>query len=315
MLNFKPTYRYNRGNRTWSNEKSREPAWCDRILYKSINKNFITQKEYLPVNELMTSDHSPVYSTFDIEVPVPAIPHQRTKCEIVIRYINGYDLKSSTERPLPNPYIVFQSNFLLSEIVSETKEKTTNPKWESQDIPALCPCISNKETLQLLWIRVVVRDRSEFKNYSLGSGYILLSDACGPNPIFFSTRLIERGRVFGRLEGEIHVTWELPKHNRLTIMHRPRNVSELGFYRKKLNDTNMQDLIINSYPGKWRKPSLSPRKENKINIILNQSRSKTNLKDQEIHSNDEEENFIDNDDIKPKQTFKELTKNDLGDIN
>jgi hypothetical protein len=35
-VNFKPTYRYDRGTREWSDEKMREPAYCDRVLWKSV---------------------------------------------------------------------------------------------------------------------------------------------------------------------------------------------------------------------------------------------------------------------------------------
>ena len=36
-IKFKPTYRFDRGTREWSDEKSREPAWCDRVLWKTAN--------------------------------------------------------------------------------------------------------------------------------------------------------------------------------------------------------------------------------------------------------------------------------------
>ena len=84
----------------------REPAYCDRILYKSINQDFIRPKIYEAAHELMTSDHSPVYGVFEVDVPLHSFPHQRMKCEIKINYLKARDLKIS--KTLPNPYIIIQ---------------------------------------------------------------------------------------------------------------------------------------------------------------------------------------------------------------
>jgi len=74
-LNFSPTYRYNRGDRTFSTEKMREPAWCDRVMWKAIPKGTIKQLGYGPCHALMTSDHSPVYANFCLHADLPAVPH------------------------------------------------------------------------------------------------------------------------------------------------------------------------------------------------------------------------------------------------
>jgi hypothetical protein len=67
----------------------REPAWCDRVMWKSIPRGTISQLDYGASHALMTSDHSPVYSTFLIHVDLPAIPHvygRTARCYLMFQY-------------------------------------------------------------------------------------------------------------------------------------------------------------------------------------------------------------------------------------
>ncbi|CAG8508862.1 9469_t:CDS:10 [Ambispora gerdemannii] len=63
-LTFLPTYKYDTFSDKYdTSEKSRIPAWTDRILYRGMN---ITQSEYSRA-ELKVSDHRPVMALFNIE--------------------------------------------------------------------------------------------------------------------------------------------------------------------------------------------------------------------------------------------------------
>ncbi|KAI6202971.1 IPPc domain-containing protein [Aphelenchoides besseyi] len=67
---FKPTYKYDCGTSNWdSSEKRRVPAWCDRILYWTRDKNVrVKQCTYNSCPEVVFSDHKPVVSFFSLNV-------------------------------------------------------------------------------------------------------------------------------------------------------------------------------------------------------------------------------------------------------
>eukprot|EP00183_Erythrolobus_madagascarensis_P005791 CAMPEP_0185846950 /NCGR_PEP_ID=MMETSP1354-20130828/2404_1 /TAXON_ID=708628 /ORGANISM="Erythrolobus madagascarensis, Strain CCMP3276" /LENGTH=457 /DNA_ID=CAMNT_0028547181 /DNA_START=109 /DNA_END=1482 /DNA_ORIENTATION=+ len=67
-LAFPPTYKYTpgvylNGLRQYSSEKNRIPAWCDRILLRTLNNVSSKILEYSDVacEQVLTSDHCPVY--------------------------------------------------------------------------------------------------------------------------------------------------------------------------------------------------------------------------------------------------------------
>ncbi|KAK3077430.1 hypothetical protein LTS18_010282, partial [Coniosporium uncinatum] len=64
-ITFPPTYKYDLGTDTYdTSEKSRIPAWCDRVLRKGSN----TRQTGYDAAPLRFSDHRPVYATFQCNI-------------------------------------------------------------------------------------------------------------------------------------------------------------------------------------------------------------------------------------------------------
>jgi hypothetical protein len=253
-IQFLPTYRFNRGDRTWSEEKMREPAWCDRVLWKSVHKGRVRGLEYNCCNDIMSSDHSPVYAILSLSVDYPYMPHAREACKIVVTNLRGFELKGS-------PYVTFQANFLESSTSTPSVERTINPIWFDADVPVLVPTKTSREFLARQWVRIVVRDKGD--GSTLGQGVIYLENACGAEPAFFSTRLVDKGRVSGRIEGRIQVQWpdRTPDTSLTAVYGRPGLLSSLSNIEKGRSVTLLDaNTSQDNDPSKVHKRIITPPK-------------------------------------------------------
>jgi len=70
VLEFAPTYRWERRSNVFSNKKSQAPSWTDRVLWhcKTGLETAVELKSYGSAPNVFGSDHRPVYATFTVHV-------------------------------------------------------------------------------------------------------------------------------------------------------------------------------------------------------------------------------------------------------
>eukprot|EP00027_Filamoeba_sp_ATCC50430_P011623 CAMPEP_0168544018 /NCGR_PEP_ID=MMETSP0413-20121227/2200_1 /TAXON_ID=136452 /ORGANISM="Filamoeba nolandi, Strain NC-AS-23-1" /LENGTH=589 /DNA_ID=CAMNT_0008574019 /DNA_START=61 /DNA_END=1828 /DNA_ORIENTATION=+ len=183
-IKFAPTYRYNRGNRTYSDEKERIPAWCDRILYRTLPGLSLTPLDYNCCNEITTSDHSPVYATFRVDTKMAPLPLPSVPCKIILTQLRLLNLKYEADNNNnkksvdPNPYLVFSGSFLESKVISDVASKGSPPSWNGTLI--LHPCLGFKEYLMDQHLFFMIKHKGGVKDdEELGQGAIALSVGFG----------------------------------------------------------------------------------------------------------------------------------------
>ncbi|ETO21252.1 hypothetical protein RFI_15953, partial [Reticulomyxa filosa] len=73
MIDFAPTYRWERDENVISNKREQAPSYCDRILYTSLDDTYdLRQYVYKNAPNAFGSDHRPVWSVFTF---VPRMPY------------------------------------------------------------------------------------------------------------------------------------------------------------------------------------------------------------------------------------------------
>lgn len=205
-ITFKPTYRYNRGNRTYSSEKSRVPSWCDRILYHCLPSSDLTPIKYGASDSITTSDHSPIYATYSLMTRFPNIPSQTPPCKIIFASLKTENLFSKEPS---NWSVSFISTFLDGMKTTSLCRTYQNPLWNESEIPKLVPIVCNLSFLEKQTIRVFLECNDE----EVGQALISLEQACENilEHSAFSVPIRFRGVYQGQLSGSVQIHYEQQK--------------------------------------------------------------------------------------------------------
>ena len=181
-MDFPPTFKVARSEKLEYNKK-RSPAWCDRILWKSLSSDFpLRQTDIGARLSVATSDHKPVYATFamgDYQLPCSSTTRKGKKCLLKITNLKGKDLPAGDTNGLSDPYIQFRAPFISGGKVKTTvHKKTLNPEWDDKDVPAIQLTINNPDRLAMsrLFVRMFDWDKYS-KNDYLCSGSLFLRPA------------------------------------------------------------------------------------------------------------------------------------------
>jgi hypothetical protein len=217
-LMFWPTYRFLRqtydenGHRVYNDEKGRIPSWCDRILWYTFPNAFIEPLTYGSVPSIDTSDHCPVYGTFNIEtrlsgslvistfkqppsfhvfglITIPQLKAEGTRWPELRKYKKG----------TPKPTLKFYAPFIpITEL--DTREGY-EPEWSDVQIDIVNITSKVYWNCKYLIVEVV---SLESKRIALGQAVIPLKD-CIQKPQNFRVPITHHGFSSGYLSGILHI--------------------------------------------------------------------------------------------------------------
>lgn len=224
---FPPTYRYERGSRNcylWQKYKTsgvrvNVPSWCDRILWKSYPDTYIICTAYGCTDDIFTSDHSPVFATFQVGVT----PHFVSKTDKKTSFEKAWIELELTEAIVKTSskakfFIEFHSPAL-----DETRRSSENDSqscdvpgflklgWSFKQLPKLFPIFSDLEYLQDQHLLLSVKSCDGFESY--GECCVALRSVIGASEQF-ETFLSHRGEEMGSIRGRVRV--HVPKDRRGT---------------------------------------------------------------------------------------------------
>ncbi|XP_065644502.1 phosphatidylinositol 3,4,5-trisphosphate 5-phosphatase 2A-like isoform X1 [Hydra vulgaris] len=204
-LTFSPTYRYARGNRLvycWTEVKrtgnrTNIPSWCDRVLWKSYPELDIQNTAYGCTDEIFTSDHSAVFSTFDVDMLSHCQNVQKSytintnkQVKMIFLAAEAKILTTSSTKfhlefhstcfekvicSKKNSLLDFkkkQESLFRNECLSVDFKTFAYPWWAKTDIPELIPVIPDADYLQDQFILFAVKGEDSQESY--GEGVIAL---------------------------------------------------------------------------------------------------------------------------------------------
>uniref|UniRef100_A0A9J8AKD0 phosphatidylinositol-3,4,5-trisphosphate 5-phosphatase n=1 Tax=Cyprinus carpio carpio TaxID=630221 RepID=A0A9J8AKD0_CYPCA len=216
---FPPTYRYERGSRDcylWQKYKSsgvqvNGPSWCDRVLWKSYPESHIICTSYGCTDDIFTSDHSPVFATFEVGV-ISQSPRtgmesfSAERASIELEAIEAI-VKTASKAKF---FIEFHSRCL-----EEPRRSAENDSqccevpgflklgWSSKQFPKLHPVFSDLEHLRDQHLLLSVKSCDGFESY--GECCVALRSVTGKSSDLFETCLTHRGEEMGSIRGRIRV--------------------------------------------------------------------------------------------------------------
>ncbi|XP_066505879.1 inositol polyphosphate phosphatase-like 1b [Hoplias malabaricus] len=217
-ISFPPTYRYERGSRDcylWQKYKSsgvrvNGPSWCDRVLWKSYPETYITCTSYGCTDDIFTSDHSPVFATFQVGVAAQFPRQDSNSCSdrawIELETIETI-VKTSSKAKF---FIEFHSRSLeeprrSAENDSQSCEVPGFLKlgWSSKQLPKLHLLVSDMEYLRDQYLLLSVKSCDGFESY--GECCVALQSVITGSSEMFEMCLTHRGEEMGSIRGRTKV--------------------------------------------------------------------------------------------------------------
>ncbi|XP_077205403.1 phosphatidylinositol 3,4,5-trisphosphate 5-phosphatase 1 isoform X1 [Paroedura picta] len=212
-ITFAPTYRFERNTRenyVYTKQKATGmkynlPSWCDRVLWKSYPMVHVVCQSYGCTSDIMTSDHSPVFATFEVAVTSQFVSKNEAKYTESLGQIEfmrcSATLKTKSQTKF---YIEFYSSCLESFVKSQEGENEEGNEGELVvkfvGLPKLTPIISDPE--YLLDQHILISIKSSDSDESYGEGCIDLQSGATESLVPIQTMLTHHGEKTGVFQGE-----------------------------------------------------------------------------------------------------------------
>ncbi|XP_061492449.1 phosphatidylinositol 3,4,5-trisphosphate 5-phosphatase 1 isoform X1 [Rhineura floridana] len=213
-ITFAPTYRFERNTRenyVYTKQKATGmkynlPSWCDRVLWKSYPLVHVVCQSYGCTSDIMTSDHSPVFATFEVAVTSQFVSKNDDKYTDSLGQIEflrcSATLKTKSQTKF---YIEFHSSCLESFVKSQEGENEEGNEGELvvkfvEALPKLTPIISDPE--YLLDQHILISIKSSDSDESYGEGCIALQSGATESQVPIQTVLTHHGENTGIFQGE-----------------------------------------------------------------------------------------------------------------
>ncbi|KAG8003514.1 Phosphatidylinositol 3 [Nibea albiflora] len=238
-ITFAPTYRFERDTREKyaytkakaTGTKYNLPSWCDRVLRKSYPLIHVVCQAYGCTNDIMTSDHSPVFASFEVGVASQFVSkqglitdHITTHYYIQNQSLLMYVLIFRSEQCTSGWYTMMncvatlktksKTKFFI-EYHSSCLEKTVKtPEGENAEDSngsikvhfcsqvELTPIISDPEYLLDQHILICVKSTDSDESYGEGCVALRAAQFCDTE---FQITLTHDGEKAGSLSGSIHL--------------------------------------------------------------------------------------------------------------
>ncbi|XP_075402332.1 phosphatidylinositol 3,4,5-trisphosphate 5-phosphatase 2 isoform X1 [Tenrec ecaudatus] len=218
-ISFPPTYRYERGSRdtyAWHKQKptgvrTNVPSWCDRILWKSYPETHIICNSYGCTDDIVTSDHSPVFGTFEVGVTSQFISKKGLSKTSDQAYIEFESIEAIVKTASRTKFFIEFYSTCLEEYKKSFENDAQSSdninflkvQWSSRQLPTLKPILADIEYLQDQHLLLTVKSMDGYESY--GECVVALKSMIGSTAQQFLTFLSHRGEETGNIRGSMQV--------------------------------------------------------------------------------------------------------------
>ncbi|CAI5531594.1 unnamed protein product [Closterium sp. Naga37s-1] len=248
-ITFAPTFKVIR-NEVGKYNSKRLPAWCDRVLWRSLPGCQLACTRYDAAHDVGSSDHKPVLAEFELTthaLPVgldpadaPLVAAEEGAVGAVVRRLHrsassrhgdmrwhiqfsslmGSDLLSADANGLSDPYVRFTGPNLQHSSHTKPRYKTLNPVWTPEDMSSIVLENLSLQSHEKDYLLAAILDHDVtnqddpigFTTIPLAPAVHALRANNGSPFVDFKVEVTHKGMPAGHLQGSFRLAWAATKH-------------------------------------------------------------------------------------------------------